>query len=646
MRFVSFILVIIVLVLFPVFGHPSQKVITFLHTNDLHSHLMPFAPELDFVPQETGVDDTIGGWSRIAEVFKAERKKRKNPVFTVDSGDFTMGTLFHMLAREKSFELRLMHEMGYDLVTLGNHEFDMFPDGLAQIINTAQQESQLPEIVFSSAVFSSKSDKDDSLKQVFEQGLVKPYSIREADGVKIGFYGIMGKIAAEEAPFAAPVTFRDPVQVSREMVQVLREQEKVDIVVCLSHSGLEMGASSEDEEIAAAVQGIDLIVSGHSHTLLQEPLVVNETIIVQAGKYGQAVGVLDIEFDGEKVALKDYELIAVEDSIAVDQEIQSRIDEFIAEIDAHILNKHGLSYWEIIGKAGFDMHIREQESSLGNLLADAMRWFVNKHDYDLQDPASRVRIAIKANGVIRADILQGNTGQLAVADVFRALPLGIGMDEDHSPGYPLVTCYIYAYELKRVLEVITTVYPLRGSSYFLQISGVKFTYNPWRMLFDRVTEIWLETEEGNYQRLDYSRSNKALYRVAANIYEASFLQVIGSFTWNILDIVPKDREGQPIESLLDFRVDVEPSKPGIQELKEWLAVMAYISGFEDKTGDGLADVPEKYRAPQGRILEQPSLNPIDLIARGTVLTWAAFASILAAAAIISLVLLLIKKIFY
>lgn len=605
----------------------SPRTITFLHTNDFHSHLMPFAPELDFVAGQTSVDDTKGGVARIATVLASEREKRINPVFTVDSGDFTMGTLFHMLAREESFELCLMHEMDYDYVTLGNHEFDMFPDGLASTITTAHLKNRLPEMVFSSAVFSGTSSKDDTLEQVFDQGLVRPYAVAEKQGVRIGFYGIIGKIAAGDAPFASPVTFRDPIEASRDMVEILREQEKVDIVVCLSHAGLDIGTSSEDKTMAEQVDGIDIIISGHSHSLTPEPIVVNDTIIVQAGKYGQAVGVLDVIFENGKAVVKKYNLVEIDDSIAANPLIQSRINDYIEKIDEHILKQHGLSYWKIIGSTDFDLTIGEKESTAGNLLADAVRWYAQKHDHDPQDPQARIQMAIKANGVIRAGILKGKTGRLAVADLFRTLPLGIGMDEDKTPGYPLVTCYIHGYEIKRALEVVTSVYPLRGSAYFLQLSGVRFTYNPYRMLFDRVTDIEIQAQGGGYEPLDYSRSNKQLYRIAANIYEATFLKVIGSFTYNILEIVPKDRNGNPIDSLVDFRVDADPSRQGIQELKEWVAVMEYISSFKDQTGDGLADIPDQYRRPEGRITVKASLNPVNLLYPSTFVTWMAAAAV-------------------
>ncbi len=629
-----FAVVLAIILLTPVCAFASEKTITLLHTNDLHSHLMPFAPEIDYVPEQTGVDATVGGWARIATVLERERERRDNPVFTVDAGDFTMGTLFHMRAREKSFELRLMHEMGYDVVTLGNHEFDMFPKGLARIITTAHEKGQLPGIVFSNAIFSRESDKDDALEAVFEQGLVRPYAIRAVDGVRIGFFGLMGKIAAQQAPFAAPVTFRDPVETARDMVRMLRDEENVDIVVCLSHSGLYMASVSEDRELAEQVPGIDVIVSGHSHTLLAEPLAAGGAVIVQAGNYGRVVGALDITFDGETVSVANYELIAIDDTIPANPRILEKIDGFIREIDENLLHAHGLSYWKTIGKTDFDMPLHEAESTVGNLLADAVRWYVDKHDRDPDDPATRVQMAIKANGVIRADILKGETGRLSVADIFRTLPLGIGMDEDNSPGYPIVTCYIHGFEIKRALEVITTVYPLKGEEYFIQISGVRFTYNPYRVPFDRVTGIWIETQDGAWIPLDYYRSNKTLYRVAANIYEATFLKVIGDFTWNLLTIVPKDRHGNPIDSLVDFRVDAKPAQPGISELKEWLAVMDFIAHFDDRTGDGYPDIPEAYHHAEGRIVVAASLHPVSLLKGGTIVTWTAFAVSLLTAALI------------
>jgi 5'-nucleotidase len=174
------------------------------------------------------------------------------------------------------------------------------------------------------------------------------------------------------------------------------------------------------------------------------------------------------------------------------------------------------------------------------------------------------------------------------------------------------------------LEVLTSIYPLKGSDYFLQISGLKFTYNPNRVIFDRVTEILMENEKGQYQPLDYSSSNKTLYRVAANIYNATFLKIIGSYTMNILTIVPKDKNGAPIDDLAKAIVDGDREKAGVQELKEWLGMMLFVKGFPDIDGNGTPDVPEAYREKQGRIVMAASWNPVSLLSRGTWITWTVF----------------------
>jgi 5'-nucleotidase/UDP-sugar diphosphatase len=637
-------ILVVAILLYPTLLFGEEKLLTIIHTNDLHSHLLGFSPNIDYTPLRTGDDQTVGGWARIAAVIKSEKAKRTNPTLVLDAGDFLMGSLFHMVAREEALELGLMKEMGYDVVTLGNHEFDLTPHGLARILNSAHQKGGMPEIVFSNPIFHPDSTEDDTLEESFSKRIVKPYIIIENQGIRIGIFGIFGKDAAEVSPFARPMKFRDPIETSREMVKTLREKEKTDLVICLSHGGLRENKSlSEDDRLAKEVPGIDLIVGGHSHTKLKNPLTVNQTVIVQAGGHGEYVGVLDLAYENGKMKLKEYKLVQIDDTIRGDEKVQQRIESYIGLINERVLNKENLNFHKVLAKTDFDMRFVDDESNLGNLIADSIRWEINRIDYDRNDPVTKVVVAIESNGVIRDDLLRGKTGKVAVCDLFRTVPLGFSRGDD-TMGYPLITCYFYAHEIKKTMEVVTSIYPRKGSNFFLQVSGMRFRYNPNRVIFDRVTDIWIGSEEEGYKPLDYSGSNKNLYRVATNIYNATFLNFVGRFTYGILDIVPKDRSGNPIvtktpkgnpfDVLLSLRVDVDKNKPGIQELKEWVVLMDYVRDFSDKNRDGFPDIPEKYRGKLGRIVKEASWNPVSLLSRGTYVTWIAFGVIM------SLILLL------
>jgi 5'-nucleotidase len=629
---------ILAIILCPLQLFAEAKLLTIIHTNDLHSHLLGLSPNLDYSPLKPGDDSTRGGWSRIAAVIKLEKAKRRNPTLVLDAGDFLMGSLFQMVAREEAIELRLMKEMGYDVVTLGNHEFDLTPNGLARILTSANRKGGMPEIAFSNAIFNPESSEDDALEEAFKKGLVRPYLLREIQGIRIGIYGILGKDAAEVSPFARPLKFRDAVEVSREMVKVLREKEKADVVICLSHCGIRENKSlSEDDRLAKEVPGIDLIVSGHSHTKLKNPLMVNQTMIVQAGGHGEYVGVLDLAYESGKVKLKEYKLVQMSDTIHGDEEIQKKIESYIGIINEKVLKGTHLNFYQVLAETEFDLRFEDDESNLGNFIADSLRWAINRIDYDKNDPASKVAVAIESNGVIRDDLLRGKTGKVAVCDLFRTVPLGFSRGDD-TMGYPLITCYFYGHEIKKTMEVVTSIYPRKGSNFFLQVSGMKLKYNPNRVIFDRVTDILIGSEEEGYRPLDYSESNKNLYRVATNVYNATFLNFVGRFTYGILNIVPKDRNGNPIvpkdpkgnpfDLLLSLRVDADKEKSGIQELKEWIAVMDYVRSFPDKNGDKIPDIPEKYEGKLGRIVREPNWNPVSLLSRGTYVTWIVFGVII------------------
>ncbi|MCP3924390.1 MAG: hypothetical protein GY714_17585 [Desulfobacterales bacterium] len=618
--FIFFTFILTFIIATPLVTAKEQK-LTIIHSNDIHSHLMSFSPSMDFT-YEVNDDSTVGGIARIATVIKNIKSKRKNPVIVVDAGDFMMGSIFHTLAPEKAFELKIMKKIGYDMLTLGNHEFDLTPNILAKILNKANENNSLPPIVLSNMKFNLYDKRDDTLFDAFQKGLIKNYRVKKINGLKIGFFGLIGKDAAFKAKYSEPVSFKDPVKSARTIVKVLRDVEKVDLVVCLSHSGLKRKRGvSEDENLAQKVKGIDVIISGHSHTTTDRPIRVNGTLIVQSGYYGKNLGILDIS-KGAKVKLSSYKLLKIDDKISSDLSILREISDYRNEIDKEFFSKYDLESRKIIGETTFDLKREAAECSIGNLLSDSIKWYVNKHSYNKDNPDSKVIGSIIAHGMVREGLMKGKTGKLSVGEIFKTVPMGIG--EDLSMGYPLVSFYIYPHELKKGLEIITSLRPIIGDSFFLHISGVKFKYNPNRMIFDKISEIYLGSEESGYTAFDYSKSRKKLFRIATNIYVASFLKEVGKRTYNILKIIPKNSNGIPINNVKDLIVDADNTIDGIQELKEWKAPVEYIASFKDTNGNGIPDIPLSYSKKKGIITVEKSVNPYELIKNGTFITWVGF----------------------
>lgn len=621
----------------------EDQTLTIIHTNDLHSHLLGFSTNADYTPLTTGDDDTIGGWARIATVINEIKEARDNPVLVLDAGDFLMGSAFHLISREEAVELALMHEMGVEVTTIGNHEFDLKPVGLARIIGAAA-ENAMPKIVASNLQFDVSDPGDDQLAELMKAGLINPYTVIEKGGVKIGIFGLMGHRAVEASPFASPVTFADPLETARSMVAKLRNDEGVDVVICLSHSGLdEDPEKSEDLILAREVNGIDVVVSSHTDTILSEPIVENETLIVHALGYGKRVGVLDLAVSSSGVSLSEYEYIEINDTIAGDPRMDGLVGEAVDLVNQQALQPYGLTFDQVIAETSFNLTLNIGEANLGNLVTDAYLWAANEAEYDPSDPASRGVIALLSNGVIRDNILSGKTGQQAVSDLFRVAPLGIGVDG--SLAYPLVSIYMTGAEIKKSFEIMTSLPNLKGDEYYIQVAGAKVTYNPNRMIFDRVTEIKIDDGSGQYIPLDTSKGNPQTYKVVSDIYNATFLKVIGDYTMGILNIVPKDMNGNPIDDLALTRLDADPDQEGIQEVKNWTSLIGYVQTFEDTNGNGTPDFPDRYAALEGRQVVDASLNPVKLLAGGNYLTWLAAGLIVVALLLVFLIMRFVARLF-
>lgn len=568
------------------------KRIVILHTNDMHSRLTGFGPESYYSPLTVNDDKTTGGFARIAAVIENEKRQNPGTTLVLDAGDFLMGTLFQHLEPSTGFQLPLMKRMGYDVVAIGNHEFDYGPEKLTDIVASSSKRGQLPAVLLGNAVFSNKDVRDDSLEGLFRSGTIKRKEIIERDGIKFGFFSLMGKVADENAAFAKPVKFSKQIATAKKLVKEL-EKEGCDVIICLSHSGIDPdkkgGWTGEDTELAEKVRGIDVIISGHTHTQLDKPLIVNGIPIVQAGDNGRYIGRLEIILENGSVKFKDGNLIPIDDRIAGDTEIESSIVEQERIVSREILKPLAMEYGKSIAESDFLMVCDEQGdvegSNLGPFVADAIHAYVNKHAESVTD------VSLVATGVIRERIIPGLQ---TAPDIFRVMSMGSG--NDNVPGYPLARVFVTGKELKSILEILNIAWKSTPGNY-CYFSGIRVETNPEGGMLKKILKVEVIKQDGTIQSVDFSKKNKTLYAVTANSYILQFIGIIKKMSFGLVNVTPKDKDGNKISDLNKSVTDMDTKKAGIQEGKEWLALIEYLQSMKDINGNGIPDIDSRYRNP-------------------------------------------------
>ena len=335
----------------PLLAKETEEIIIF-HTNDWQSHLLGFGPNQDYSPETMDNDDTVGGVARLAGLLQKRRKfhGKSVPSLTLDGGDFTMGSLFQTVTRTHAEELRLLAKLGYDPVALGNHELDLGPQGLASSIKVPhEKENRVPPILCGNIQFS-KLPADHSLEEAMRAENLRRKLVLNPDGLKIGLFGILGKTAIDVAKGAPPLTFEDPIESSRKIVDELRNQDKVDLVIALSHSGFTpakgtFGYRRDDIDLAKQVSGINIIVSGHTHFAASTPVMVGQPLIVQAGSEIQFLGELKvIRSHHGQWKLADYQFHPIDDRIPGHWEIP----DFVSNIKKLLTQEVLEQLWDLL----------------------------------------------------------------------------------------------------------------------------------------------------------------------------------------------------------------------------------------------------------------------------------------------------------
>jgi 5'-nucleotidase/UDP-sugar diphosphatase len=404
------------------------------------------------------------------------------------------------------------------------------------------------------------------------------------------------------------------------MVTVLRETEKVDVVICLSHGGLEKGddgrfTDGDDVRLARAVPGIDVVIGGHSHTELHEAIIVNDrTPVVQTGKQGENLGELVVSLDGSKLTVESYRLYPIDDTVAGDRAIADEIDKLKRSVTGAVFAARGYSIDQPLAVAPQDIPNTFTDipasTPLANLITDAFR------------NATKADIGFTANGLMRAGFKRGKSGVQTVYDVFAVAPLGAGV-VDPTAGSALVTGYFTGQELKQLLEFFLVDNPAHPGEYFPRSSGMRFHYDTARPKFDVVTAIEIGGID-RYRAIDITGKDQQLYSLTCPLYLGLIIVAIPKYTKGKLALVPKNKDGQPlksrVEALDDPRsetpyllpppgtidegsVSTGASKDAVREIKEWQAIMDHLKSLPVTSPGELPTIPVDERAVEVRAIK-------------------------------------------
>ena len=279
MKKIGILAALFVLLLQPLAAQ-RQDTLFVLHTSDTHSRIEPIS--------QRSADRNAGLGGVVRRVSFVKQYRAEHPgVLLFDCGDFSQGTPYYNMFRGE-LEVKMMNLMGYDAMTIGNHEFDFGLENMARLFRMAD----FPVVCANYEVAGTPLE-----------GLVKPYVVLERQGVRVGVFGLSPRVEGlVQAANCEGIVYRDPIPVAREMARLLRKEERCDVVICLSHLGLYGSGLGDagDEVLAAQTEGIDLILGGHSHTFLERPAFYEnasgqKVSVMHTGRNGVYVGELTLE---------------------------------------------------------------------------------------------------------------------------------------------------------------------------------------------------------------------------------------------------------------------------------------------------------------------------------------------------------------
>lgn len=408
---------------------PEKVSLTFLHVNDLHGYVEEHEPQ--------GPDHVTGGLARIAGKVNEERARNAGGTILLEGGDLFDGGFYSKYSGGEIVS-KPYRQMGFDAMALGNHDLTWGVKAYETITNTIGSDVLAANV--------KDTSPDGSISK-----LIKPYAVLERKGVRIGILGLTSKLTQVGCPEKGIMEVRDAAQDLEKSVGDFKAKENVDLVVLLSHLGVE-----KDEEIANTVDGIDVIVGAHSHTQLEKGKQVKNTVIVQTAGEGNYLGMLDLTFDAKEKSIvsSQAQVIPITADIRPDREVE--------KIMAPYMEKYRPIKDEVLGSTNQDLIMYDdsvQATNLTNFFIDAQKM---DSDFSLASMFS-----------LRQGLKKGN---ITTGDLFTMYPFDNMLCEVKTSG-------------SQVLSFLESALQDGYKGNYLIFSGIEYDYDPSLPEGKRITSL-------------------------------------------------------------------------------------------------------------------------------------------------------------
>ena len=553
------------------------------------------------VEKEDGTTEevtNIESWGGYAYLMSAINSYRHEDTVLLDAGDFSTGSIYDTLLTRNAPDLSMLGMMGYDATMLGEREFASGTEALTQMLNAA---SASPAIVCSNLTFADDAETV-LLKEAWQAKGGTEYKVLEKGGHRIGVFTVFDPACVTTVSLLGGVTLEEPIACAQRMVTLLKEQESCDYIICMYHSkGAPAEEGSHDRLLAESVDGINLMISGHTVLPTEEPMKANDTLIVSGGQYGDYLGVVDLN----KETLEPMRVMMQPVNTSVYEangSIQDVISGYRNEIGSSVLSAYGYNFDRAFAVTDFNLTDIDRNSdilsnnSVADLITDAYAQY-----YEPAERDEAMAIAMVSRRDLTGSLF---AGEIRAEDLFNIIGRGIGTDG--TPASPLARVYMYGSDLFDLCELDCTIFRDEPENQFY-FANMRYEYTDTRIPFDRVTEVYVDAADGYYvpvikDRLypvvmEYQllRRLPSLFEKAEGNLECHVRDSFGRDIKNIDNMIMRSSSGneiKPLTAVVDYLLPMSRNSSGQPSLKR-----QYASARKTKTEIKNVDLISYFKNP-------------------------------------------------